>query len=103
MCRSLFSCTPFILVINNSFRNTLLKVAPSAAGLNLNDVVQLVNDAELPAGVTKTDVLHSFVKAWRVGCLALTGVAVAQFALSLLLRRVTLDDGKKMDAPQEEM
>jgi hypothetical protein len=82
------------LVINNSFRNHLVKTVPSADSLNLNDPVELIHATVLPPGVSKADILHAFIKAWRTGCWVMTGIAVAQFLLSLLLRRVDLNNGK---------
>ncbi|GLB39226.1 putative MFS general substrate transporter [Lyophyllum shimeji] len=78
-------------IINNTFRKSFLRTVGSAeaAGLNLNDVVALVEHT--PAGVSREAVIEAYIRAWRTGCRVLAGIAVAQFLLALLLRPVELD------------
>jgi len=82
-------------VINNTFRNSLLHVAPQASGQDLNDVVQLLNQTGLSNGVAQMTIIGAFVKAWRAGCLSLSGIAACQFILTLLLRPIEMDLGAR--------
>lgn len=80
-------------VTSNAFRRSLAK-SPffgEISQLDLNDVVKSVFDA--PTGPVRDAIITAYVAAWRMGCLTLVGLAVAQLLLCLPLRPVVFRDG----------
>ena len=62
--------------------------------MNLNDVVKSVFST--PPGPVRDAIVKAYVASWRMGCLALVGIAVAELLLCLPLRPVEFcDSGSK--------
>lgn len=92
----------FYSVINNEFRRSLSKSSAilSTADMNLNDVVKLIHESA--PGPAQEAIIKAYVSAWRVGCLSLAGIAVAQFILCLLTRPVEFQEVERQQTTSRE-
>lgn len=87
-------------MINNVFKSALLSSsipASTLSNINLNDALTLLEhfpESDKNAAIREV-VVAAYMKAWQRGMYVLVAAAVFQIAMSLPLRKVVLDEGKK--------